>query len=795
MRIGLRILLSDIVPASNDITWGDIIDNWEAYAREWNASNALSVTQSEAPILDMFGDESISIKRMVKDLSDPKKLFTDYSRSFTVPASKKNNMIFQHYYNVEIQNGLDTRQLLPCRLLLNNTTFQVGNINVEGVKMADGVPTAYKLRFIGKLSELAKRIGQDELSSLELGQYDIEDFNAKQQFTAPAANDLVFPLASRSSQFTIDSGNASLGIDNVKNIRFTGSTAYFPDYGIGERDIVGAFKVGTLLDLIESKYGVNFTGVFQRDYIRFMYMWLHKASKDRNKEGYSAQPDSFTPTTPPANSNGGIVINSNSVAINNVYDPYGYGIYAIGTWTGGGSIHLLKDGQEVASSNQSGVQTQYQWVTNNNTTGQFGTPGIFTVEIRTATTQTASVSIAVDEFEYTIPQGEIRPEYVYLNTYTYTDASVDIGDYQKYYIREWLPKMKVMDFLSSLFKMFNVIAEVDESNNISTKHFDAYMSEGVVYDVTQYVDQSNYDVDKPNLYSAIRYKFADPKTALELAYKQVNSKDYGELGYQLTSTDGFRLSGSEYKLEVANQRIPVERMFNINQAVQQYINVGYTNFADLKGAEQDTKPAFTYIASMYNHVELAWTDGLTTSPVSNYAIPCSIFNNNTLPNTVIEGQVGLFFGEENNEYQLTKLVPGFGLFNNFYKGSTALLFDEQTRRVSFRAEIPQRILLNLKLSDVLYISGKFYQINSIETNYLSGWSQLDLTLTGRSKLDFFKKQTYNVQNTGATDLRVTFINHNGFIAVQTISPGNTDQVNCVGEICTFSNIYYNATLA
>ena len=47
-------------------------------------------------ILDMFADESVSIKSVVKDMNDPKKLFTDYSRGFTVPASKKNNRILKH---------------------------------------------------------------------------------------------------------------------------------------------------------------------------------------------------------------------------------------------------------------------------------------------------------------------------------------------------------------------------------------------------------------------------------------------------------------------------------------------------------------------------------------------------------------------------------------------------------------------------------------------------------------------------------------------------------------------------
>jgi hypothetical protein len=300
MKTGLRILISDITAASPDHTWGDIIDNWEAYAREWNSANALTVTQGEAPILDMFGDEGVSIKRMVKDLSDPKKLFTDYSRSFRVPASKKNNLIFQHYYNVEIQNGLDTRELLPCRLLLNNTTYQVGNMNIEGVDMSDGVPTAYKVRFIGKTSELAKKIGSDELSSLDFSNLNNDNFNPKGEFQANGANDIVYPLASRSDQFTIDSGTASLGIDNVRNIRYVGATAS-PDYGLKEQDLVGAMKVGTIINAIALKYGISFLGVFTRDYITNMYLWLQKAKKKENEEGYSALGQALTPLTAPAN--------------------------------------------------------------------------------------------------------------------------------------------------------------------------------------------------------------------------------------------------------------------------------------------------------------------------------------------------------------------------------------------------------------------------------------------------------------------------------------------------------------
>lgn len=795
MRIGLKILLSDIVPPSDDITWGDIIDNWEAYALEWQASNALGVTQTEAPLLDMFNDEGVTIKRQVKDLSDPKKLFTDFSRGFTVPATKKNNMIFQHYYNIEIQDGLDTRELLPCRLLLNNTTYQVGLLNIEGVNMRDGVPTSYKVRFIGKLAELARRVGQDELSALDLSSLNIDNFNPKGEFQAPAANDIVFPLCSRSKRFLFNGATPSLNVEESKNIAAAGVTPY-DDYGISERDLVGALRVGKILDIIALKYGISFSGVFTRNYIRDLYLWMHKASKDKENDLYSAAATNLTPQTPPANSNGYVTINSSSVDITGLYANYNYAIQVSGTWTGAGKAILKKDGQAVAEVTTSGNRSNAIWVTSIGAGYPNIGTGNFTAELETLTSNTgATLSIILGEYEYTIPQGEIRPEMVLDAEYTYTETGIATGLGGSYIVNENLPKMKVMDFLSSLFKMFNIIAEVDENNNINTRHFDAFMSEGEVYDVTQYIDQSEYSVDKPNLYSSIYFGFSKPKTTMELAYKQVNASEYGSLSYQLTGAGGYRLSGDEYKIELKNQRIPVERLYSLGASPQTPVDLVYTNFSDLKGAEQDIDPAFTYIASMYNHINLAWTDGLTVDPtIDSYALPVNLYNGNAYPNSVLEGQVGLYFGEELNEAASNTSVVGFGLFNNFYKGLTSMIFDENTRKVKFSSELPQRIILKLKLSDVLYISGKFYQINSIETNYMTGKSMLDLTLTGRSKLPFFVKNTYNVQNTGGGSLRVTFVNWNGYIAATTIGSGATVPISCVGEISTFSNDNYSVTL-
>lgn len=797
MRVPIRILVSDLTLPDTVETWGDIIDNWEAYAREWNSSNQLNVFQSEAPILDMFGDEGVSIKQVVKDMKDPKKLFTDYSRSFTVPASKKNNAIFKHYYNIEIQDGFDSRELVPCRILMGNTTYKIGNLALESVQMSDGVARSYKLRFVGKLSELARKIGQDELTSLDLEKYNIEQMDAKAEFSTPAANDIVFPLASRSKRFLVHSSDRDYVpnnyLENAKNIRYTTSTVTadtIQHYGINEADLVGAMKVGTILDEIELKYGVNFQGVFTRNYVRFMYLWMHKARKEKNDEGYAYAANNLSPQTPPANAPSSFVINSSSISIGSIPSDIAYTLRVRGTWTGAGKVVLYKDGQEVASSDVSGTSSSVVWVTR-----MMGYPtdgaGVYTAELNGIVNSQsgATVEIIVDEYLVYIPQGEIYPEPVFDASYTYSETGINIGDFLRYIISEHIPKMKVMDFLGSLFKMFNIIAEVDEDLNIQTRHHDAYMSEGVVRDVTDWIDQSNYEVKKPNLYSSIRFKYEEPKTALEQGFLAVNAREYGELSYQLTGLTGAKLSGDEYQHKMDNQLIPVERLINLQNDT--LTRVAYVNFADLKGAEQDHKPAFTYIASKTGTTGLAWNDGANCSQVTSYAQAISLFNDNSEPTSVLDGYVGLFFGEEQNEQQLNKQIVGFGLFNNFFKGLTAMVFDDNTRSVSFDAHLPARVLLQLKPSDTLYISGKFYMINAIETNYLTGKTKLDLTLTGRSKLPFFQKKSFNVTNNSASDLRVTYINWNGFVAATTISASATTQIDCVGYISTFSNEFYS----
>ena len=49
--------------------------------------------------IELFDDEKISVTSSIQNVNDISKVFTDYSQSFTIPASANNNEIFRHWSN------------------------------------------------------------------------------------------------------------------------------------------------------------------------------------------------------------------------------------------------------------------------------------------------------------------------------------------------------------------------------------------------------------------------------------------------------------------------------------------------------------------------------------------------------------------------------------------------------------------------------------------------------------------------------------------------------------------------
>jgi hypothetical protein len=365
-------------------------------------------------------------------------------------------------------------------------------------------------------------------------------------------------------------------------------------------------------------------------------------------------------------------------------------------------------------------------------------------------------------------------------------ASASIGTAGTYSAQKNIPDMSVMEFLSSIFKMFNIIAEVDASLNVSTKHYDHFMSEGEVKDFTKYVDVSGYDVNRPNLYSSLLMGFEEPQLALEQGYKAVNGRNYGEIKYDLLGSSGVKLSGSTYELKIKNQRTPLEPIDDLDTGND--FRICYALFSDVGGTEQSIKPMFTYICTPDTTTgtvsQIALYGNLTMASSTVYTMPSNVHQRAQASPVGFYGDVGLYFGEERSEYRYGFTMNGNGLWNSFYRGTTALMFDEDKRKVKLKAHIPQSQLLLLKLSDTLRLSNKFYNINSLETNYLSGVTELDLTLVGNSQLEQFNTDSRNLENESTTDsVYATYLDATtGEIANVLVAANSTVTVSMVGSV-------------
>ena len=188
---------------------------------------------------EMFSDETISITSKIQDVKEPEKIFTDFTQSFNIPASKENNKILQHWYNANVQDGFDYRIKKDAILEVDYTPFKRGKIQLKKVVLKNGVPFSYSIVFYGNTVNLKDLMKDDELQQLDyLDNYN-HTYNAgnvylgfQQGLSLNSTNySIIYPLITHTKRLYFDSESytksgtttsqdSSKLIDNTAN--FTG---------------------------------------------------------------------------------------------------------------------------------------------------------------------------------------------------------------------------------------------------------------------------------------------------------------------------------------------------------------------------------------------------------------------------------------------------------------------------------------------------------------------------------------------------------------------------------------------
>jgi len=671
--------------------------------------------------VDMFQDESVTITDALKDIRDIGKVFSPFSKQFNLPASSTNNKLFKHYYNFDIDNGFDARFRVDAILKLNGTDFKTGQIRLNGVGMKDNKPHTYKVVFFGKPNNLKDLFGDEELNALNgLSTYDFTYSsgainNLRTAFTTglqsnqtaatnTANRNIVLPLILLDKYYTYDTGSTN----QLKNVNY-------PDL---QQELKPAIKLKRVIEAIQTQYDITFNMADEGTTKTFfgsamfdeLYLWLHREKTPITKPetdpptfgidiGTRGRKLTFADFT--YSSGNGDVLTNNKLVVNKgesytlrlVLDP--------GTTNNTGEIivkdkttnELLFYREDVPFNNSSSLSVPLIDLTSGNLEQR-------TYDIEFRINCQVAVSFGALSTALTITKDGTT-------IHNYSASAFSLSDFV--FIQDYLPKMKILDFLTGLFKMFNLVAYTKRgSSQIYVQTFDDFMTLGVTRDITKYVDITQSTIDRPVPYNRVNFKYSSPVTQTSLRYVDQFSQVFGDLKYSAPE----KYDGQEF-----NQEVPFERSVLINlqdhQGNQTDNVIGW--WVDAEGKTTLGKP---YI--FFNRLIDSSSNTVTSSNLTSYNAPSNV---SSLETSGV-GNHTLNFGSEYDEYNGN--VNTNSLFSRFYQQFIQQSFNLKGRIIKITAQLPESFILNYSVNDVIVINGKEYYLNSLSTNLTTGKSEIEL---------------------------------------------------------------------
>jgi len=695
--------------------------------------------------IELFKDETISLTETIQDVKDIAKVFTDFTKTFSIPATKETNKLFKHYYNFDIVGGFDARTKKSGTIKLNGVDFKKGKIKLEGVDLKDNKPNTYRVTFFGDLVLLKDLIGEDKLDSLSfLDNFTLEYSATEVKARLGSASDvtvgsetfsdvILAPLISCSQRLYYDSHTHN---QDDGNLHYESGTGH--RHGVRFDDLKYAIKVYAIIRAIEEKYDIEFTKNGSDDFITnvdsttnlwgSLYLWLHRKSGKyassviEGETTYSRFVDNFEAKQLFSYNNNSCTSTNNKITVvlkdmlqARLYltasVPSGQQSlpYEVKSYLNGALYSTLSYTGDISEE----LLGQMTW-------GGFGSFAYgWTFEV------VSSSALQFTQFEI---KCELRNWFTGQDiTEGTTDitSSFNLQGFQ-FYPTQQIPEMKVLDFITGLFKTFNLTAYVQDNGKIKLQTLDSFyanQSTDSPYDITEFVDVNSSKVNVALPFSKVKFVFKESKSLLAAKFDQLNNAQYGQLEYNADS--GVNFVGKEYKVEAPWEKMLYERL--TDQSTQGYaisdadIKIQYGLMKTENNENYLGKPLlfFADIHSTGSTAPISFVENSSThNPVYQYFAPS---------HTIELGDVTkqtLLYNAEIDPY--TKNLIDESLFENYYKEYVEDVFNEKRRITKVKAFLPLRILLKYTLADTFIIAGKEYKINSITTNLQTGESDMEL---------------------------------------------------------------------
>ena len=700
-------------------------------------------------ICDLYEEEAIPLTLSIDDFKNAAEQVKSYSKDFDLPATKRNNKIFDNIFEVtRADDGLVFNPYKQTQAVLKQDGFIIfeGYLRLINIKDQEG-EMSYNVNLFSEVIAFADRLKDLTFANIDFSE--LEHTYDKAAIKGSFDTDGL-PLTNPLPSGTF-AGTAGASVTDVLKYPFIDWNHQFIRGGTntssnnaldGTPELLSlqqafrpCIKIKYLIDRIFANSGFNYTSDFfdTSDFGKLFvdFNWGEgnaPAYFNNNGQGYIAADQTGTGTLQVIQTNdnnfsdndinysAGVYTASNN---NQTFDIWFNYIYTITGSTGAWDIDFVWKHYDSSA----GTTTNIYW------DQVSGTAGIAMAQVS-------------GQFQITIDQNDTLTPYFRNRTTAYTLTLHAFGSYfgsagitnvltwtigrvDQQVLVASRGELGQWDFLKSIFKMFNLVTLVDENdpNNILIEPYkDVFIaddngtslaSRGIQHDWTEKIDVESMEL-KPldDLDKTTIFKFAED--ADDYAAGVYKNSNYGRLLGSAT----FDASGYTILQGVKNIEVESFAATLVKPLMSQYANLIVPILYSL--SDDGTTESFDNTPRIfYNNGKKS----LGASPVSYY-VPAQnggssenvedylqFSNLSTIPTTTTTKD--FFFSSQNQVLALGQTVVD-NLFNTYWLPYLSELYHPDTRVMTLKVNLNASDINTFKFTDKVFVKNRVFRVNKID---------------------------------------------------------------------------------
>lgn len=684
--------------------------------------------------LDLENEESIPMRYTLKDTQDISKIFSPYSLDFSFSATPKNLINLGFFGNTEVIKLEDYRKL-RCKIYVNSLLNQNGLLKLESITYKMGKPSVISASFTTNMYSLKDRIGDDTLDLLGdkiISWQPVDVKNSLQSVTQTDVNGVPLkyftPLASLNRVW-----NYNQNVTVLDNIVYDPTKLPTSNNVIKGSELRPAISLSTIIELIKKKYELLITSPLENlSEYKDAYVWcMNEKIVGLNT---TSNFDLITGLS--------VLKNRSQIRIEDIPQPYKYSLISN---TSNNSFKITRVNNERPYDTFVTMTLVFENVvimdsqnapSVNISLNRLGSDEIFLSENFEIVNGSAICEIQIPDLYLVSEQLEFQVKTKFNTSAIWTNSKIEFS-YRYYTITgafnrrtqatfffdsninnnnlsmggasinliKALPSIKVIDFLTSYFKAFN-IAVLDVSPDDDSLYW--YTPQDILAnkkEVTYTADIEEVQKSVQDDFNYYIFKHADSNFKSNVDYKTGAGMDYAQTNFpELKPKDA-----KEFKVETNFTIIPPVGLVGLNEVKTIY------GFASGQPETLDTgearyNPNFGELVLFYSHGNQSINGSL--------GVQSSLLSGALINEPIFSYIKAMPFTLDNKSFSFSVLVNDNiayrdNLFSRYYSEIIKRYIDQNVMKQEFKLILDAVQIRDFRLeNDIVIGENKFTIIDS-----------------------------------------------------------------------------------